>query len=125
MDRVLGKVRVHERQSVRRLKETDDGVALTFSNGTTLRADHVILGTGYRVDINRLPMLASSLVSEIRTYGNAPVLDSRFESSVPGLYFVGFSSVCSCGPLFRFVVGAAATAQRVAGAVEGRMVYAG
>jgi FAD-dependent urate hydroxylase len=124
MDRVLGKLRVHERQSVRRLKEVDDGAALTLSNGTTLRADHIILGTGYRVDINRLPMLASSLVSEIRTYENAPVLNGRFESSVPGLYFVGFSSVRSCGPLFRFVVGADATAQRVAGAVEGRMGYA-
>ena len=36
-------------------------------------------------------MLHSSLVSEVQMYHNAPILNNRFDSSVPGLYFVGFS----------------------------------
>lgn len=115
--RVLGKVAVHEAQQVQDVKETDGGVELLLSNNERVRADHVMLGTGYRVDIKRLPMLHPSLLSQIRTYQNAPILSDRFESSVPGMYFVGFSSVSSCGPLYRFVVGTPAAARRVAPAV--------
>lgn len=115
--RVIGKVYLHELQHVQQVKEVDDGVMLTLSNNKTLKADHVILGTGYRVDIKNLPMLHPSLLSEVRTYHNAPILNNRFESSVPGLYFIGFSSVSSCGPLYRFVVGTEAAARRVASSV--------
>jgi FAD-dependent urate hydroxylase len=114
--RILGKVTFRELQKVEQMKEADDGVALTLSNNETLKADHVILGTGYSVDIKKLPMLAASLVSEVQTYHGAPILNNRFESSAPGLYFIGISSLSSCGPLFRFVVGTEAAARRVAGA---------
>ncbi len=120
-DRIVNNVRLHELQHVQKIKEIDDGVALTLSNNDTLKADHLILGTGYQVDVKKLPMLHSSLVSEVQTYQNAPVLNNRFESSVAGLYFLGISSVSSCGPLYRFVVGTDAAARRVAGAVARRV----
>jgi hypothetical protein len=84
-----------------------------------LKADHVVLGTGYRVDLTKLPMLHPSLLAALETYQGAPVLSNRFESNIPGLYFVGFSAVASCGPLFRFVLGTDAAARRVAVAVAG------
>src|SRR5207245_534283 len=115
--RVMGKIRLRELEQVQEMKETDNGVAVTLSNNETLEADHVILGTGYRVNIWNLPMLQPSVVSRIQTYNNAPILNNRFESSVPGLYFVGLSSVSSFGPFYRFVVGVEAAARRVADAV--------
>ena len=115
--RIVGKVLLHESQQVQQVREVDDGVLLRLSNDRALKADHVILGTGYRVDIKNLPMLHPSLLAEIQTYLNAPILNNRFESSVPGLYFVGFSSVSSCGPLYRFVVGTQATAQRIVSSI--------
>lgn len=121
--RIVGKVHLHELQYMQQVKKVDDGVMLTLSNGKTLKADHMILGTGYRLDIGKLPMLRSSLVSEVQTYHNAPILNSRFESSVPGLYFVGFSSVTSCGPLYRFVLGTQAAARRVASSVARQVVH--
>jgi thioredoxin reductase len=123
-DRVPGKVTLHELQRVQAMKELDNGVRLTLSNGKQLWSTHVILATGYRVDIKNLPMLHPSLSSKIETYQNAPVLNNRFESSVPGLYFLGLSSVSSCGPLFRFVVGTEAAAKRVAGALAQRVAHA-
>ncbi|HYU76883.1 MAG TPA: hypothetical protein VEL31_29800 [Ktedonobacteraceae bacterium] len=45
------------------------------------------------------------------------MLNNQFESSIPGLYFVGFSAVSSCGSLYRFVVGTKAAAQRVVSSV--------
>jgi thioredoxin reductase len=115
--RISGKVTLHEGQKVLSMKETDSGVSVALSNDETLTADHVILGTGYRVNIRNLPMLHTELVSKIQTYKNAPILNSRFESSVPGLYFVGISSVSCFGPFYRFVVGDDAAARRVAGSV--------
>ena len=50
-----------------------------------------------------------------------PVLSGKFESSVPGLYFVGPSAVNSFGPLMRFMVGAEYAAPRVARALARRV----
>ncbi len=115
--RVVDKVKLYEMEEVQAMKEIDGGVALTLSNNETLIADHVVLGTGYRVNIQNLPMLHPSLLSSIQTYGNAPILNTRFESSISGLYFVGASSVSSFGPFYRFVVGADAAARRVASSI--------
>ena len=115
--RVIGKVLLHELQQVQQVKDVDDGVMLTLSNNKTLKANHIILGTGYRANIKNLPMLHPSVVSAVETYHNAPILNNQFESSMPGLYFVGFSSVSSCGPLYRFVLGTDAAARRVASSI--------
>ncbi len=90
---------------------------LTLSDGKALEFDHIILATGYKADIKRLPMLHPALVAAIQTYQGAPLLNPWFESSVAGLYFVGFSSACSFGPFYRFVIGDEAAARRVTRAV--------
>jgi FAD-dependent urate hydroxylase len=121
--RIMGKVRLQELEQVRAVKETDNGVVVTLSNNETLKADHIILGTGYRVNIRNLPMLHPSVVSSIQTYNNAPILNSHFESSVAGLYFIGLSSVSSFGPFYRFVVGVDAAARRVAHSVARQLAH--
>ena len=89
---------------------------LASSDGTqrTLVTDHVIAGTGYRVDLRRLAFLNSGLLAGIRSVDNTPVLSMNFESSVPGLYFVGTTSANSFGPMARFAYGARFTARRLA-----------
>jgi FAD-dependent urate hydroxylase len=118
--RLIGKVPLHEQISVQQIKETDDGLLLTLSTNQTLKADHLMLATGYQLDIKRLSMLGSSLLPHIQEDRGAPVLSSHFESSIPGLYFIGYSSFKSCGPYYRFVVGTGAAAQQVAKAVARR-----
>jgi FAD-dependent urate hydroxylase len=122
-NRIIDKVKVHELRHVQKIKEVDNGAVLTLSNDETLHADHIILATGYRVDIKKLPMLSPSLVSELQTYQNAPILNPFLESSIPGLYFLGFSSVTSCGPLYRFVVGTDAAARRVTRAIVRQVAH--
>ncbi len=119
-ERILGKVTLHEKQIVEKIRETDKGAALELSDNSTLQADHVLLATGYRVDINRLPMLSPALLAKIQTHQDVPLLNSWFESSIPGLYFTGITSMRSFGPLYRFVVGAKAAAPRIASAVARR-----
>jgi thioredoxin reductase len=85
------------------------------SDGTEnqVTTDHVIAATGFRVDLRRLPFLSKELLSQLRCIEGAPVLSSRFQSSVPGLYFVGATAANSFGPVMRFAVGARFTARRL------------
>ena len=42
-----------------------------------------------------------------------PELSRRFESSVPGLYFLGLTAAVSFGPLMRFMYGDEFAARRI------------
>lgn len=80
---------------------------LKLSDGTERDVDHVLLATGYRVDISRYPFLQQTrLLESIRCAEGFPLLDSGFQSSVQGLYFLGAPAAWSFGPLMRFVAGA-------------------
>jgi hypothetical protein len=70
----------------------------------------VLLGTGYKVAIARYGFLSPPLLEAIRTVNGYPLLNKGFESSVPGLYFVGATAAYSFGPLCRFVAGTRFTA---------------
>jgi hypothetical protein len=80
-------------------------VHLKLSDGTQRRVDHVLLATGYRVDISRYAFLSPELLSCIECSHGYPLLDAGFESSVPGLHFLGAPAAWSFGPLMRFVAG--------------------
>jgi len=82
-----------------------------------ITADHVVAGTGYRVNLERLKFLRSETRSMIKTVAGSPVLSSSFESTVPGLYFVGLAAANNFGPVMRFAFGAAFTARTIAKAV--------
>jgi len=116
-NRVIGKITLREGRTVTRLEVVDGRIDATISDGATLRVDHIILATGYRVDVKKLTMIHPSLRAEIMTDMGIPILSHGFESSVPGLYFVGFTSLRAFGPLYRFVAGCRAAARRVASCV--------
>jgi len=98
-------------------------VLVTFKNRDgsfdRLLADHVIAATGYHPDISRLAFLDPGLRAAITTLDRAPILSSRFQSSVAGLYFVGPAAAHSFGPLMRFAVGAKFTSSRLAAHLAG------
>ena len=99
-------------------REKGDRVALLVQDPVhgkrELEFDHVIAGTGFKVDIDRLSFLSDELRSPMRRIGRAPKLDHNFESSVPGIFFLGPTSALSFGPLFRFVAGASYAAPSLA-----------
>jgi hypothetical protein len=82
-----------------------DALRLTLSDGSERSIDHVLLGTGYHVDVMRYPFLSPELARRVEQRGGEPVLGAGFESSVPGLHFLGAASAHSYGPLMRFVAG--------------------
>jgi thioredoxin reductase len=78
-----------------------------------LVTEHVIAATGHRVDLRRLPFLSDEIRLQLNSVEHTPVLSSHFQSSVPGLYFVGPAAANSFGPVMRFVAGAKFTAHRI------------
>ncbi len=116
-ERVLGKVTLRESRTVATLEVAQGKLAATISDGAKVSADHILLATGYTVDIAKLTMIHPSLRAEIKTDRAIPILSHWFESSVPGLYFVGLTSMRAFGPLYRFVAGCGAAARRVASSV--------
>jgi hypothetical protein len=83
-----------------------------------LITDHIITGTGYKVDLNRLQFLSPKIRRQITVVEGSPVLSSTFESSVPGLYFVGLAAANTFGPLMRFAFGAGFAAERITRAIQ-------
>ena len=87
-----------------RMRHVDGGQA-------SVTSDHVIAATGYRLDLHRLSILSPELLQGIRQIDGQPELSGSFESSIPGLYFLGPLSANCFGPAMRFVLGADFTAR--------------
>ena len=117
-DRVLGKVPIHVRHEVIEIGNANQRVKLKMRNGDgssrNVEVDFVIAGTGYDASVSRLKFLDPAISDRIHRTERAPTLNSNFESSVPGLHFIGPLSFMCFGPLFRFVTGAEVTARRLA-----------
>jgi hypothetical protein len=77
--------------------DLDDGTRLTF--------DHVMVGTGYQIDIAKYGFLSKGLATRIECVNGYPALRTGLESSVPGLHFLGAPAAWSFGPVARFVSG--------------------
>jgi thioredoxin reductase len=116
-DRVIGKVAVQLERQVVQAKANEGGVLLMLADkaGETsrLQADHVICGTGYKPELARLPFLDAGLRSRIKAIYDTPILSANFESSTPGLYFVGAIAANTFGPVLRFACGAEFAAPRL------------
>ena len=105
--RVEGVIDVLGKTHVRGAEPSGSGVRLRLDGPgqSSLEVDHVIAGTGFHVDIERLPYLPKQLQARIAKYSGYPVLNRAGESTVPGLYFVGAPAAFGLGPSMRFIAG--------------------
>jgi hypothetical protein len=106
-------------RSVASLTPQAGELLVTLSNGDQRTVDHLLLGTGYRVDIARYPFLAPALLDRIKRVSGYPVLGPGMQSSVPGLHFLGAPAAWSFGPTMRFVSGGWYTASALTKVVTG------
>jgi len=80
-------------------------VRVKLDDGTERSADHLLLGTGYHIDISKYEFLARELVQSIHRNNGYPCLRLGLETSVPGLHILGAPAAWSFGALMRFVSG--------------------
>lgn len=115
--RVEGKFPIHLGRQIAGATLKNSHVALhladTDGKPSELKVDHIIAATGFQTNISRLGFLEEHVKRKIATHQGAPLLSKNFESSLPGLYFVGMPSAPTFGPVMRFAVGSRFTADRL------------
>jgi FAD-dependent urate hydroxylase len=104
-------VRLTLGRSVSSAEAVGDRLRLRLDDGTGRDVERVVLATGFEVRADRHPLLDPALIAAIRTRDGSPLLGPGFESSVPGLHFVGAFAAASFGPVMRFVSGTPFTAR--------------
>ena len=92
----------------------------TSDGAVTECADHVIAGTGFRLDLSRLDYVTPSLRGNLKLFAGAPVLNHHLESNVPGLFFTGALAAPSLGPVMRFIAGTHFTGPRLVHRIRDR-----
>ena len=121
-DKVMGKVPLSLGYTIESAEVRGKQVILRLrgEDGTEKRipADHLIAATGYVVKIDSLKFLSADIRSRINELEQTPVLSSEFESSLPGLYFIGVAAANSFGPVMRFAYGAEFAARTVSRALS-------
>jgi FAD-dependent urate hydroxylase len=95
------------------------GLRLALSDGSSREVDHLMFGTGYRVDVARYGFLGHTVLGALRRVDGYPVLRRGLESSVPRLHFVGAPAAFSFGPIMRFVSGSWYAGRSVARSAAG------
>jgi FAD-dependent urate hydroxylase len=104
-------------------------IRVRLDDGGDKTVDHVLLGTGYRVDASKYDFLSPELARAIDCFQGYPRLREGLESSVRGLHFLGAPAIWSFGALMQFVVGthyaSRALLRCVAGKAEVRRAQVG
>lgn len=101
----LTHVPIHLGRTVVAASEHEFGLEVQIDDNTTRRVDHLMFGTGYRVDISCYRFLDADLTTAVSQVAGYPLLRPGMESSVPGLHFLGAPASRSYGPIMRFVAG--------------------
>jgi thioredoxin reductase len=121
-DRVEDVVDVLTGHQLRSAEPHGTGVRLHLDGAkrSSIDADHVIAGTGFRIDVSRLTYLSPEIQASLTTRGNCPLVNRAGESTIPGMYFAGALTSVSLGPGVRFISGTHQTAPQLARSVARR-----
>lgn len=113
------RVRVLARTEVIKCKDENGELNVTLSNGETITCDQIVLATGYKVDIARLPILAAgNILNKLETRNGFPVLDEHFQTSIKGLFITSMPATQDFGPFFAFTISVRVSALLICAAVS-------
>ncbi len=112
-------IKLHPRASLQASTVQPDGsLHVKLNTGITIEADHVILATGYTVDMTNLSYLsAGNILADLAVDDGFPVLDDQMETSIPGLFVTSMPATKAFGAFFAFTVSVRAAARIVCHAV--------
>ena len=102
-------------------------VTLDAADGPCLlEIDRIVLATGYKVDVARVPLLAhGSLLPRLQADNGMPVLDEHLQSSIPGLFMTSMLAIRDFGPFLAFTVSVRAAAKLVGAGLRPSVLGAG
>jgi len=84
----------------------DGTMVAELDTGVTMPLDYVVFATGYKIEVGNFSFLSRrSILPLLKAEEGYPVLDEDFQSSVPGLFFIGPAAARDFGPALSFVIG--------------------
>jgi cation diffusion facilitator CzcD-associated flavoprotein CzcO len=111
----IAKANIHLRPNTTLVdcRELPDGrLQARLDDEAAFNIDHIILATGYRVDMSRVPYLSTgNILPGLNIIDGYPALDESFQANLAGLFFTGLPATRDFGPFFGFVVGSTVTAK--------------
>jgi hypothetical protein len=110
----LEDVPIREGVDIAEATRAGDGLQLRLSDGTRQTVDHVLLGTGFRIELSKYPFWSPALTNAIACVNGCPRLAQNFETTVPGLHVTGAPAAPTFGPLMRFVAGSGFAGRSIA-----------
>ena len=114
------RVHVWPQTEVVSCREDNGELQVELTNGETFSVDQIILATGYKVNLQRLPVLSSgNVLKQIETRNGFPVLDDHFQTSVKGLFITSMPATQDFGPFFGFTIAVRASAILICEAIKG------
>ena len=78
-----------------------------------LGTDYIIAAISYRFVTRLAPFGSQPLLRDLRHVEQAPLMSSRFESSIPSRYFIGLANACNIRPVVRSSRGSRYAAERI------------
>lgn len=112
-------IHIYEKTNIIGSAPRGDGTYdVSLDNGVTVNVHHIILATGYRVNMQNVNFLDPGTIhSRLGTTDGFPMLDTEFQTTLPGLYISGFAATRDFGPFFGFTVACPVAAKVIGDAV--------
>lgn len=110
--------------NTRIIEASRDGnaVRVQLDSGDTTTVDGIVLATGYKPDLARVPFIAEgNLLPRVPLGDGLPALSTSFETDVPGLFATSMLAMRSFGPFFGFTLSARTSATLLARGVKARL----
>jgi thioredoxin reductase len=109
---------IHPRTSIVGCAEHAGSLRVALDGGDTIEVDHVLFATGYKVNLQHVPLLkAGNLLDRIACSDGFPRLDEFLQTTVPGLFMTSLPATRDFGLFFAFTAAVRASARVVARAL--------
>jgi cation diffusion facilitator CzcD-associated flavoprotein CzcO len=111
-------IKVFPQSRVTGCKELPNRELQVSLDGSTFVVDQIILATGYKVNVEQIPLLTKgNILARLETRNGFPVLDEHFQSNIPGLFFTSMCATQDFGPFFAFTAGIRTSAKLIGSAL--------
>jgi cation diffusion facilitator CzcD-associated flavoprotein CzcO len=87
---------------------------IMFDKAPNITADHIILATGFKVNIHNVPFLAEgNILPKLSIKNDFPVIDEYFQTNLPGLFITSMAAGQDFGPFFGFTIAVRTSAKLI------------
>jgi lysine/ornithine N-monooxygenase len=87
---------------------------IMFDKAPNITADHIILATGFKVNVRNVPFLrAGNISAKLSVRNDFPEIDEYFQTNIPGLFITSMAAGQDFGPFFGFTIAVRTSAKLI------------